>query len=158
MRSIQIGNITLEVAEGLEDILYSRATMFKQYISQLIYDVDIALFKQTKQKYLEAINKGQHSTGVILWENFDRAISAKQTPGVDALGICFALITKEPNESETRFDEHFLFEKLNRLNKEGLTRAIVEKEVENFMPAFPSIYPWYKQSKERLQVMTDILL
>jgi hypothetical protein len=157
MKIIELGNKKIQVCEGLHDINYLRATIFKQYITQLLYNIDMSLFELAFNQYTEAINKGLHSQGLIVWHNFKQSLKLTKNKGVDAYGICFALITIEENENIQNFDETFLIEKLKRLSGAGLTRQTVEEEVLNFTKAFPQIYFILKSQMEGQLNINEIL-
>jgi len=149
MKKLKINpELEITVCEGISDISYSRAVKFKQYISQLMFDITLPLFQQAFANYKKAADRGQHSNGLLIWQNFESAIKLKE-PNVDALGICFSLIIKE-NEKDVSTDDNYHKDRIERLSKAGLSYEMVEEEVEAFMQAFPAIYSYFSEWKGNL--------
>jgi len=149
MKKLQINNdLEVMVCEGISDISYSRAVKFKQYISQLMFDITLPMFQQAFANYKKALDRGQHSNGLLIWQNFESAIKLRE-PNIDALGICFSLIIKE-NEIDVSTDDNYHKDRIERLSKQGLSYELVETEVEAFMQAFPAIFSYFSDWKGNL--------
>jgi hypothetical protein len=139
MNKLTIGNLSLDICQNPSDILYSRFVMFKQYVPQVFEKLDSPLWEVYQDRIKKAANDKNIWQIVIECQNYSFAIK-QVAENIDAWGICFALITLEPGEDKAKHDEGFLKEKIERLNKEGLTYSIVKKEVINFMTTSPDVF------------------
>ena len=143
MKTIELGKLSLEVAQHKGDISYERFVKFKQYAPQFWEKMDVPLFEIYYEGIQDLFNQGKYFQMVKKMEDYHLAI--KQSKGdYDAWGVCFVLITDESSEVKgilsRDLNDSDIQKKLKKYNKEGLTADVISKEVVNFMKASPETF------------------
>jgi hypothetical protein len=142
MKSIKIGSKEYDLMQTPFDIGDERAVIFRQFLNQTFELNDNSLWKTTWARCKAYFNSGQQADGIIELYNFDKAVELKEL-NYDAYSICFCLITLQKGEEQKDFGLNFQLKKLEEMRNEGLTRGMVEQEVENFLIASPKSYGPY---------------
>jgi hypothetical protein len=139
MKKIKIGKKTYDLCQTKDDINFVRFTMVKQYAPQIWEKMDSPLFETYMDRVSDHFNKGNFMHGWMELENYRVALHNIEN-GNDAWGVCFALICLEPGEDQTRYDEAFLMEKLQRMIADGLTAGQVHDAVVDFWTRSPEVF------------------
>lgn len=150
MKEIKIGKKEYDLMQTPFDIGDERFNVFKQYILQSFDNIDKPLWKSLFSKCKAHYNSNQHSDIIIEMFNFDKSIEIKDF-NYDAYSICFALICLEKGEEQSDFGTDRQLRKLEEMRSNGLTRGMVEQEVENFMTASPRIFSPYLAMLKMIQ-------
>lgn len=149
MKQISIGKENYNLLESVNDISDKRFAFFKMYLLQSLEGIDRPLFAETMQKAMDHFNGHRYVQAWGEFENYAHAIEYEKY-NEDALSKCFALICLEPEEDQLNLDDNYLKEKLERLNKDGLTRGFVEESVRNFTQASPLSFGAYSLKLEEV--------
>lgn len=144
MKTIEIGELKVQVCEHKGDIIYPRFVKFKQYAPQFWEKMDSPLFEVYYEKILDFHNKGEYANAILALRDYKIALNNLEY-SYDAWGTCFALISEiedgtekekfkeDPNDAEIKA-------KLDLLGKHGLLAATVKTCVLDFMQASPETF------------------
>jgi hypothetical protein len=137
MKIINVGKESVRICEHQGDINYLRFVKFKQWSPQIWEKMDSPVFSMHFEKYMDLYNQGKHAQACMIW--YDYKLAIEQKDNVDAWGMCFALISGLEGEDIKGScpDDAQLKSKIEKLNTEGLTAAMVREGVINFMTASP---------------------
>ena len=154
MKKVDFGGKTFELCETEFDINDGRFMVFKQYFKQLQTKEDLPTFFATFEKWKGLMNKGNKVEADFCWYDYAKTVNVGLD--YDAYEFCFALICLYEGEDQMKTDENFLKEKLDILRKNGLTRGIVRREVENFIMASPELFLIYMVTEKAIQILREL--
>jgi len=133
MKDITIGkNLTIKLAENLDEISIKRWTAIQQYMMVVQTGVDSANIKEFWTKFCQEFDRNSPSQMYMRAHDWLYGLSLVER-GDNPDQFIFALITFEENEDASEYQPEFIRKKLERFNKAGLMQGDVKREVENFI-------------------------
>ena len=154
MKKIEIGKKEYSLCESVNDLYDIRFPVFLNFLRMSIENIDKPLFAVKKQKAEEWLNKAMPYNAVKEFLDYGSSIDLEQV-NTTGLSMCFALICIDNGENQSKIDESFLKEKLNKMRKEGLKRGMVEEQVSSFIKASPDSFGEYNLIAELMQEMKE---
>ena len=152
MTTIKVKGKKIKVRTDIDELTFAELTAFQQYFAKILYDINIPLFDEVKQKVFEALNDGQIAKAIILLENFSQGLKTQEV-GADAWLYCFSiLLAKE----KPIIDESGLLEFYNKFSG-YFSEKLIKDIVVNFTKAFPQLYHLYKMRAEGLTQLMNFV-
>jgi hypothetical protein len=140
MKTLTIGDCTIEVAESAEDLSPVRYTAIKTVVAKQTSGLEmpdlVTFFSSRREMYNSSDLFGLMASEM----NFVQQLQTQQTTiAEDASVELFGIICFEPDEDKTSYDSTKSTEKLKRLCAAGLTMGDVWREVTGFINASPQL-------------------
>ena len=152
MKTIKINKEKIKIRTEVDELTFSELTLFQQYFTKILYDIDLPLLDETKQKIMDALDNGQPTKAGILLENFVQGIKTLEF-GRNAWIYCFAILL-EKNEPTT--NEAELLENYDKYSKH-FSEKLIKDIVVNFTRAFPTLYHLYQMRAEGLNNLLTMM-
>ena len=140
MKTHQLKDIKLSIAEGIQDITPSREKDLQQLYLLLTESVKTPIELITE--CIDDFNSGMYVNMAQKMKNY--LDYTKITKNINIWNSIFCLISYEKDEKKETLSESEIQEKAKRLEENGLNFDLVKREVENFMKVYPSIMRVYK--------------
>jgi len=140
MKTLTIGDCTIEVAESAEDLSPVRYTAIKTVVAKQTSGLEMPDLVTFLANLKHDVNQNDMFSIVSKIVNMIQQLQTQQTSiAEDASVELFGIICFEADEDKTSYDSTKSTEKLTRLCAAGLTMGEIWREVTGFINASPQL-------------------
>jgi hypothetical protein len=139
MKTIKIGETDYFLTETAEELSIKRYTELEALMVFKITGVQIPSLVEAMRGFIAGFDENSKSKMLISLKDYHTGLLEIQNKN-NADQLIYSLIVLEENEDSTEYNAGLAKEKLERMNKDGLTQKVVRETVDAFIVASPLLY------------------
>jgi hypothetical protein len=139
MRTIKIGETDYFLTETAEELSIKRYTELEALMVFKMTGVQIPSLVEAMRGFIAGFDENSKSKMLISLKDYHTGLLELQSKN-NADQLIYSLIVLEEDEDSTEYNAGLAKEKLDRMNKDGLTQKVVRETVDAFIVASPLLY------------------
>lgn len=151
MKTIQIGELKVQVCEELKDISAIRYRDFREMVIRAFEEADVPTILAYEKAMIDAFNSRELYKPIATFQAFIRASKRK---AVGSLDLALSLITLIDGENPLNVDANHHTEKIETLYKAGMSADVPAREVYFFIKKHPIEFRGFG---EIIQILSEML-
>jgi hypothetical protein len=139
MKTIKIGETDYFLTETAEELSIKRYTELEALMVFKMTGVQIPSLVEAMRGFIAGFDENSKSKMLISLKDYHTGLLEIQNKN-NSDQLIYSLIVLEENEDSTEYNSGLAKEKLDRMNKDGLTQKVVRETVDAFIVASPLLY------------------
>jgi hypothetical protein len=139
MKTIKIGKTDYFLTETAEELSIKRYTELEALMVFKMTGVQIPSLVEAMRGFIAGFDENSKSKMLISLKDYHTGLLEIQNKN-NSDQLIYSLIVLEENEDSTEYNSGLAKEKLDRMNKDGLTQKVVRETVDAFIVASPLLY------------------